>query len=320
MRSTAWERTVELNDPYDDSIPPVSVILTENLCRRYGGRVGIDSVTLNVPEGQVFGFLGPNGAGKTTTIRILLGLLRPTSGIARVFGMDSWRKSHQIKEDLGYLPGDLRLYPWLTARSAVRMAGRIRGLNLDSPGRELWERFRLDPDVQVRRMSRGMRQKVGIVLALAHRPRVLVLDEPTTGLDPLIRDELASYLRELAAEGHTVFFSSHTLSEVEQLCDWIAIVRDGRIVADEGLESLRNRARRSVSIEFRDAKSATEAVPPDSLNVLQRSGASWQCELVGAAPPMVAWAARQEIVDITIGRPNLESLFHSFYRDRQEAS
>jgi ABC-2 type transport system ATP-binding protein len=217
----------------------VVIIETRDLCRGYGRRVGITAVDLNVREGQIFGFLGPNGAGKTTTIRVLLGLLRPTSGVATVFGLDCWHRSHRIKQEVGYLPGDLRLYPWLTGEAALRMVGRIRGRDLMPAGRRLADRYQLEMSVQAKAMSRGMRQKLGLILALAHKPRLLILDEPTSGLDPLMRDELSGHLRELAAEGHTVFFSSHTLSEVEQLCDHIAIVRAGRIAADESLPKSR---------------------------------------------------------------------------------
>jgi ABC-2 type transport system ATP-binding protein len=295
----------------------VNVITTQRLSLRYGHRVGIEAVELQVPEGEIFGFLGPNGAGKTTTIRVLLGMLRPSGGTAQVFGLDCWRDSHLIKRQLGYLPGDLRLYPWLTGEIALRMAGQIRGQDLAAPGHALVERFHLDPGVAVRRMSRGMRQKLGIVLALAHRPRLVVLDEPTSGLDPLVRDELASYLRELATEGHTVFFSSHTLSEVEHLCDRVAIVRAGRIVASEPMDSLRRRARRAVSLRFHSDSAAESATPPASLDVRDRSGPVWQCELVGGTPELVRWASQQPIEDITIGPPSLESLFREFYRSQE---
>ncbi len=295
----------------------MDVITTERLSLRYDRRVGIDAVGLGVPEGEIFGFLGPNGAGKTTTIRVLLGMLRPSGGSARVFGLDCWRQSHRVKRELGYLPGDVRLYPWLTGQAALEMAGQIRGQDLTEPGRELMQRFGLDPTVRVRRMSRGTRQKLGIVLALAHGPRLVVLDEPTSGLDPLVQDELARYLRELAAAGHTVFFSSHTLSEVEHLCDRVAIIRDGRLVTCETMDTLRRRARRAVTLRFRDPDAAERATPPPFLALRDRSGPVWQCDLVGGSPELVRWAAGQPIVDLTIGPPSLENLFQQFYRPQE---
>jgi ABC-2 type transport system ATP-binding protein len=295
------------------------VIAIENLTRVYGRRRGVEEITLSVADGVIFGFLGPNGSGKTTTIRVLLGFLRATSGSATVFGSDCWRESPRIKQDVGYLPGDLRLYPWMSLRSAAGISGRIRRRSVLSHALALGERFELDPDLIVRRMSRGTRQKLGIVLALAHEPRLLILDEPTSGLDPLMQDELARILRERAAAGATVFFSSHTLSEVEHLCDRVAIVRAGRIVADESIASLRERAERTVTILFNDAQAAASAAPPAYLRMLERSGRLWRSELHGEAKPLIDWAARQPLEDITIGSPDLESIFRSFYLEGQTA-
>lgn len=298
----------------------MNVITTRNLSKRYGRRVGIDGLNLDIPEGAIFGFLGPNGAGKTTTIRVLLGFLRPSGGQASVLGMDPWRHSPRIKRDVGYLPGDLRLCPWLTAATVLRIFGRIRGVDLADSGLALAERFRLESHVSVREMSRGMRQKLGLILALAHKPKLLVLDEPTSGLDPLMQLELAACLRELASEGHTVFFSSHTLSEVEQLCDRVAIVREGQIVADEAIESLRSRAPRAVMLVFENVEAATPIQPPDFLVVDEREADRWRCELKGPAPELIAWAASQPIRDLTISPPDLESLFHKLYQSQEQLS
>lgn len=291
-----------------------SVITAEQLTKLYGSRVGIERVQLNVGEGQIFGFLGPNGAGKTTTIRLLLGLVRPTSGRARVFGLDCWKQSRRLKRDVGYLPGDLRLYSWMTTSSALRVFGRIRGMDLRRAGEELAERFHLEMNLQVRKMSRGMRQKVGLILAMAHRPRLLVLDEPTSGLDPLMQNELGRQLRELAQQGHTIFFSSHTLSEVEQLCDRVAIVRVGRIVADETLAELRRRAKRSVTLLFSDQACVSSITPPDFLEHVVREGWQWRCEITGPAQKLIRWAAQQPIQDLDVGRPDLDTVFRSYYQ------
>ncbi len=178
----------------------------EQLTRRYGRRIGIEALNLDVPRGAIFGFLGPNGAGKTTTIRLLMGMLRPHGGRAQIFGDDCWRHSAAIKRAVGYLPGDLRLYPYMTGRSALRCFGHIRGENLQGQGEALAEQFKLDLDVKVGRMSRGTRQKLGLVLAMAHRPKLLILDEPSNGLDPLMQRQLHDLLRQQAREGATVFF------------------------------------------------------------------------------------------------------------------
>ncbi len=291
------------------------VIQTDNLTRRYGPRRGVESIDLSVDEGALFGFLGPNGAGKTTAIRLLLGFLRPTSGHADVFGRDCWTDSARIKRDVGYLPGDVRLYPWMTLDRGLDVFGSIRGRDLRTPGRTLAERFQLDPTVPARKMSKGMRQKVAIIVTLAAEPKLLILDEPTSGLDPLMQDTLADCLRERAARGDTVFFSSHTLSEVEQLCDRVAIVREGRIVADETLDALRTQATREVIVEFPDEAAATQTAPPNFLQVHRRHRKRWTAELRGPAGALTEWAAARHVADLTIAAPNLESLFRRFYRN-----
>jgi len=297
----------------------VSIITTESLTRRYGRRTGIADMDLRVPEGILFGFLGPNGAGKTTTIRVLLGFLRPTAGRASVFGLDCWRNSSRIKADVGYLPGDLRLPSWMNGGEALRIFGMIRRRDMLRQGPDLAERFALDLGVRVSEMSRGMRQKLGLVLALAHRPRLLILDEPTAGLDPLIQEALRHLLREMAAAGHTVFFSSHTLGEVEQLCERVAILREGRLVADASLEELRRRSQREVTILWNGEASAPED-PPPFLRLAAREGRTWSGHLAGPVRELLVWAASQPIEDIRIGHPDLESLFRRYYRQGSDAS
>lgn len=289
----------------------MSAILAEALTRNYGARRGVEAVNLSVPEGALFGFLGPNGAGKTTTIRVLLGFLRPTSGRARVLGLDAWRDTRTIKQEVGSIPGDLRLYPWLTGHDALRLFGSIRRRDLRPRGRELAEVFELDLRVRVRQMSRGMRQKLGLILALAPRPRVLILDEPSTALDPLMQDVLRRELRAMAAAGHTVFFSSHTLAEVEALCDSVAIVREGRIVAAESLEQLRKRAGHEVTIRLGAEMPVAE--PPEQLrNPAHQAGVLsgvWH----GPTAGLIAWLHAQPVEDVTITPPSLEALFRGFY-------
>jgi len=292
----------------------VPAIAIESLTKRYGRRRGIESVDLEVPEGSLFGFLGPNGAGKTTAIRVLVGLLRPTSGSARIFGGDCWREGRRVKEEVGYLPGDVRLYPWLTGESALATFGAIRRRDLLPAGLELANRFRLDLTVRVRRMSRGMRQKLGLLLALAPKPRLLILDEPTTGLDPLMQEALLRTLREMAAAGHTIFFSSHSLAEVERLCDRVAIIRDGRMVANETLEGLRRQAGHEVTIRW-PGEEAARVAPPPFLAMREREGTVWHAWLDGPLDPLLEWLARRKIDDVAIGRPDLESLFRRYYEE-----
>lgn len=291
----------------------MSVIATEHLTRRYGRRVGVEGLNLDVPQGTLFGFLGPNGSGKTTTIRVLMGFLKASEGRARLFGLDCWRDSHRTKAEVGYLSGELRLYPWLTCREAIRIFGHARKRDLSRSGFELAADFDLDPDVRVDAMSRGMRQKLGLILALAHRPQLLILDEPTTSLDPLMQEKLRKHLRDLGAAGHTVFFSSHTLSEVERLCDRVAIIREGRLVADETLEALRARAKRVVTIRWQDTAKVSEIKPPEYLDLLERGDRQWRATLSGRVMELVRWSAAQPIEDIAIGQPDLARLFQEYY-------
>ncbi len=293
----------------------MSVIVTRNLTKRYGRRVGIDGLDLSVPPGSVFGFLGPNGSGKTTTIRLILSLLRPSEGEAVVFGLDCWRHGRRIKADIGYVPGDLRLYSWMTARSALGVFGHIRGANLVRSGLDLADRFDLDVDVRVRNMSRGMRQKLGLLLAMVHWPRLLVLDEPTSGLDPLMQQTLYDELRERAASGATVFFSSHTLSEVEALCEHVAILRNGILVADEAVETLRARAPRQVALRWKEAGVPSELKTPEGLEIVERRGAEWRGTLDGHVMDFVRWSASLPLDDVTISEPDLEHVFQQFYLD-----
>jgi len=288
-------------------------ITIKQLTRRYGSRPGIENLNLCADPGALLGFLGPNGSGKTTTIRVLLGLLKPSEGSASILGLSCWSDTHRIKAQVGYVPGDLRLYPWLTCETALRIVGSVRRRDLMKPGLALAEEFDLEPRVPVRKMSRGMRQKLGLILALAHQPQVLILDEPTSSLDPLMQDQFCAHLQRLAAAGHTIFFSSHTLGEVERLCTRVAILREGRLLVDEPLEALRARAPRHVTLMWNASANAAAIPPPTTLNVTHRLDRHWYGTLNGSAAEFVRWSATQPIDDLTIGPPNLASLFSEWY-------
>lgn len=292
-------------------------ITTNALTRTYGSRRGVSDINLSIPAGSLYGFLGPNGAGKTTTIRVLLGFLRATSGTARILDMDCWRDSHRIKAEVGAIPGDLRLWPWLTGNSALRLFGRIRGRDIVARGRELAEVLELDLSVKVRQMSRGMRQKLGLILSMAHDPKVLILDEPTTALDPLMQERLRKLLRARAEAGATVFFSSHTLAEVEELCERVAIVKKGLIVADSTLAELRAQAVHEVSIAWKPG--CVPAQVPACLRLTAQSAEQWQGVLASESErdlrELLAFVASQQVADISISRPDLERIFMRYYDD-----
>jgi ABC-2 type transport system ATP-binding protein len=293
----------------------MDVIEIDNLTKSYGSRRGIQNIGLSVKPGEIFGFLGPNGAGKSTTIRVLLGFLKSSSGTARILGHDCWTDSTLVRKQVGYVSGDVRLYPWLTLKRALQFVGEVRNTDIRQHGMELADRFRLEPDLPVRKMSRGNRQKVALVLALAHRPQLAILDEPTSGLDPLMQDALTDCMQEMASEGRTVFFSSHTLSEVDLLCKQVAIIRDGTIVAFEEIESLRKQAPRVVRITFDSAQSAEVADWPDFVRLHSRHQNCSVLHMDGPASELIEWSARQPITDIDISPPSLEAVFRRFYSD-----
>src|SRR3954449_8189711 len=229
--------------------PPA--ILTRGLTKSYGPVQALRGVDLEVRRGEVFGFLGPNGAGKTTTIRCLLDLIRPSGGIMRVLGLDPQAEPLAVRARVGYLPGELRLDDNMTADEVLRFFNRLRGGRAD-PGhiRQLAERLALDLRTPVKNFSKGNKQKVGLVQALMHRPELLLLDEPTSGLDPLAQQEVHRLIAAARAEGATVFFSSHVLSEVQEVAERVAILRHGEVVEVAGTDELINRALRRVRVRF----------------------------------------------------------------------
>ncbi len=291
----------------------MSCISTNNLTKYYGRRVGVDHLSIDVSAGELLGFLGPNGAGKTTTIRLLMGLLKPNSGSACVFDLDCWQQSHKVKAGVGYLPGDLRLYPWFTARYALKLFSQIHRKDMTREGEKLTELFDLDPDLRVDHMSRGTRQKLGLILALAPRPPLLILDEPTTGLDPIIQYKLYTLLRSLADEGHTIFFSSHTLSEVETLCDRVMILRKGKVVANESIESLRDRAKRVVTIYWKNSANHEAIMAPTFLTVSEKNSKTWTGTIEADAMELMRWCQDKPIADVIIEQPDLSALFQQYY-------
>jgi ABC-2 type transport system ATP-binding protein len=290
----------------------LGAIQLEKLTKYYGSRVGVDRLDLVVPEGRIFGFLGPNGSGKTTAIRLLMGFLRPDAGEARILGRNCFREGHQIRREVGYLPGDLRLYPWLTCRTALEICGKTRRQDLITAGFDLADELLLERDIPVRRMSHGTRQKLGLVLAMTHSPRLLILDEPTATLDPLVQATLFTHLRRLGASGHTVLFSTHVLSEVEELCESVAILRAGRLVEHASLSELRIRAGRCFTITWKSIAGPIPD-PPDFLCLRVRESHRWSGEINGPAMSLIQWCSTQPVEDVSISTPDVSTVFRSYY-------
>lgn len=293
---------------------PSQVVTTEGLTRRFGRRRGISDVTITITDGEVFGFLGPNGAGKSTTIRLLLGLYRPSSGRATVFGLDPGRDSVEVHRRVGYLPGELALYPRLTGRNIVERAARIRRHTDHGYRDELVERFGIELDRPVHTLSKGNVQKIGLLLAFAHRPELLILDEPTSGLDPLLQDEFSRLVRETAGEGRTVFLSSHDLDEVQRLVDRVAIIKEGRIIVTDTVENLRANAPKTVDFRFLNRVDPALFAQLDGVRVLSYDTTRIQLSVAGPIGPLLRVAADLEPVDMTARPTDLDELFLGYYR------
>lgn len=290
-----------------------SVIATEALTKSYGKRRGIVDLSFEVEPGEVFGFLGPNGAGKTTTIRTLLDLLRPTAGRATVFGLDTRSGRDEIHRRIGYVAGEAALWQNLTAREHLELLGNLRGGVDPAYAHGLAERLQCDLGLRVKSLSHGNRQKVALLQAFMHRPDLVILDEPTQGLDPLVQQEFYKLLAEVRDEGRTVFMSSHVLPEVERTCDRVAIVRDGRLVAVEDVGDLQAKATRTVVLHFAQPVPEDAFAGLDGVRDVEVTGQIVRCTIAGSADALVKAAARFEVLTIETHQPTLEEVFLSFY-------
>jgi ABC-2 type transport system ATP-binding protein len=294
----------------------VSVIVTNGLGKRYGRAiVALDDLTIDVRPGEIFGFLGPNGAGKSTTIRLLLGFLHPTVGQAIVLGLDTERESVQIRSRVGYLPGGIALYDSLNGEDLLDYLAALYGR--PAPNRsDLLDRFEFsERDLRrpVRDYSRGMRQKIGIVQALQHDPELAILDEPTEGLDPLMQRAFYGILEDLRARGRTIFISSHVLSEVERVCDRVAIIRQGRLATLQDVGALLARRKRHVEMRLAGPPPALDGVP--GVSGVALSDGLLTCQLEGDVRQFLRAIANAPITDLTIEPAHLEEAFLEFYAD-----
>uniref|UniRef100_A0A831X137 ABC transporter ATP-binding protein n=1 Tax=Thermorudis peleae TaxID=1382356 RepID=A0A831X137_9BACT len=299
-----------------DSLP----IQVNGLTRFYGKNRGVDDLAFTVERGEIFGFLGPNGAGKTTTIRLLMGLIQPTRGSARIFGLDCWRDATAVKSHVGYVPGDARLYEAMTGAQFLDFLAGFRSGIDPARRRMLVERFDVDLSRTIKHLSKGNRQKLALVQAFMHDPPLLILDEPSSGLDPLMQRELLTFLREEQARGKTIFLSSHLLYEVEQVADRVGIIRDGRLVAVATIEELKRQRTRRMEVAFSMPIDLAQLASVDGVQVLQvREGGRWvELGVSDGLPVLLRRLSELPVVDLVYAPPDLDSVFMGYYQ-RQEA-
>ncbi|MDA0988000.1 MAG: ABC transporter ATP-binding protein [Chloroflexi bacterium] len=291
------------------------VIHTENLTKFYGKHRGLIDLNFEVRAGEVVGYLGPNGSGKSTTIRLLLDFIRPTKGRAEVFGMDVRAYSVDIRRRVGYLPGELVLYENLTGREMLVHLASLRGGVDWKYAEALAERLELDLSRSIKTLSKGNKQKVGLVQAFMHQPELLLLDEPTSGLDPLMQQEFYLMAREATAEGRTVFLSSHVLAEVERIADRVGIIREGKLVLEEEVATLKAKALRQLEMHFATSVPAEAFTGLPGVRDIRVENGIVHCTIEGSVDALVKAAAQFEVVNITSHEPDLEEIFLAYYTE-----
>lgn len=287
------------------------IIATHALTKRYGQMDAVHELELAIEAGEVFGFLGPNGAGKTTTIRLLLGLIQPTSGSAEIFGLDTKTKSVEIHKRLAYVPGESNLWGALNGKQTLDLFGALHGAEDLIYRKELVERFQLDPTKRVRAYSKGNRQKLILIAALSSRSEVLLLDEPTSGLDPLMQEVFRSAVLEAKRRGQTIFLSSHTLSEVEVLCDRVALLRAGSLIETGTLAEMRHLSALRYEITF--ANTPPDLTGLENVKRVEVAGNQVTCEVAGKPTALLSFLAMENVVKVVSHEPSLEEMFLSHY-------
>lgn len=294
-------------------------IRTEEFTKYYGNVRGIVDLEMDVPQGMVYGYLGTDTAGKTTTVRMLVDLIRPTGGSATVLGMDSQRDAVKIRKRVGYLPAQPAFYWDLTARQHLRWLGRLRGGIADDVVKDMGDRLALPLDRRVAELSALGRRKLGLAQAFMHKPDLLILDEPTLGLDEQTARAFYALVREARADGRTVFFTSSMFGEVDLLCDWVGFVRDGRLLDVKEVAEMREQALRRVTVRFQNTVPAHELRELAGVQEVDVSGDLATFHVVGNIDPVVKTVSGHEILDLTVGPADLAEVFERFYAEGVEA-
>ncbi len=290
-----------------------TLIRTRGLTKYYGESLGIADLDLEIRAGEVFGFLGPNGAGKTTTIRTFLDFIRPTRGTTTIFGMDAQKDSVKIKKKIGYLPGELELYKKLTGFEFLRYFSNLRGGVKWAYVEELAQRLDFDMNKPARSLSSGNKHKLGLIQAFMSEPELLILDEPTTGLDPLMQQEFYKMILEAKGKGQTAFISSHILPEVEKVCDRVAFIRKGRLIDVKEVSDLKSQAFRHIEIFFGQPVSREEFIGLAGVKDVTTDDAMLRCTVSGSLDAVIKKAAKFEVINVISEEPNLEDIFLTYY-------
>ena len=289
----------------------MNAIELSSLSKFYGNQCGIDSVSFAVKKGEIFGFIGPNGAGKSTTIRTLLGLLTATSGKAEILGMDTSNEGARIREKIGYLPSEVDYYSEMSSKELLLYhAAMYKVADVENKIQELATYFQLELDRPIDDLSYGNKKKCAIIQSVLHDPEVLILDEPTGGLDPLMQNRFFELLERQNKKGVTIFFSSHVLSEIQRMCDRAAIIRDGKIMAVEDISTLLSKQMKMVRLVTTSVNNII--LPVGALNHHQ-SGQKLTFDYVGPTQDLVIWLSSQSIIDVTLSEPDLERIFMNYY-------
>jgi ABC-2 type transport system ATP-binding protein len=289
-----------------------TVIETTNLTKFYGKSRGIENVNITVNKGDIYGFLGPNGSGKSTTIRTLLDLIRPTAGTASIFGMDCQKDTVAIKKRIGYVPGDMNLYGFMTGEKFMAYFGGIRGKYDKAAAKKYADRFDIRLDRKMKEYSKGNRQKIALIQAFINDPELVIMDEPTSGLDPLVQQTFLDLLREEAANGRTIFMSSHVLFEVEKACNRVAIIKDGAIVAQEKVEDLQKKSGRILDVKFNEQVNP-EVFRMDGVTNIAKHNGSIRMTVSGNVRNVLKEISSHDVDDISVHQMSLEDIFLQYY-------
>ena len=298
----------------------IQIIDITDLSKFYGKARGIEHINLGISEGEIFGFIGPNGAGKSTTIRILMNMIFPTSGSARIMGMDVIKETKKIKNFVGYIPSDANAYHSMDVHEFLDYCIRFhQAANGEKRISELCDMFELDQNRKIADLSLGNRKKVSIVQSMLHNPRLLILDEPTTGLDPLMQSVFFELLRSENKKGMTIFFSSHILSEVQMLCKRVAIIKGGKIIQVEEIDNLRKKQLKKVSIEFADSATKESFKITGIEKIISRHGNLLVFMYSGSLNELVGFLQGKQINNLTIEEPSLDEIFLHYYKNQEDA-